>query len=98
MPSKTTLDRVFLALLVVAALLLVFQLTAGLLFAPPGHDGSYYLAHARYVSRGLVPYRDFPTPYSAGFYYANGWLNEQQFIDPVWGKVTMYVASLLNAV
>jgi hypothetical protein len=93
---KTTAPHVPPLLLAAAAALLLFQLAAGLLFAPPGHDGSYYLAHARYVRRGLTPYRDFPTQYAPGAYYLSAWVGERGLADPVLGKVPMYLAELAN--
>jgi hypothetical protein len=87
-----------LFLLVLAVILLLGQFAAGLLFAPPGHDGSYYLAQARYVSRGLTPVRDFPTPYAPGAYYLSAWVGEGRLADTFWGKVPMYLAHLANLI
>jgi hypothetical protein len=71
---------------------------AGLWATPVGDDGAYYLSHARYVSRRLIPYADFPSPYAPGTYYVNALLGEHGLADPVLCKLPMYLAHVISLV
>jgi hypothetical protein len=84
--------------LVVCFLLLLVEMASGLLFTFPGYDGSYYLSYTRYVTRGLRPYEDFPSPYPPGAYYVQALVGEAGVSDPLLSKVPMYLAQILNAV
>src|SRR5438132_608511 len=98
MGGKVSSPRLSAAFLGLALLALLYLYVAGLWAAPVGWDGAYYLSHARYVSRGLVPYVDFPSPYAPGTYYVNALLGEKGLADRILCKVPMYLAHLVNLV
>lgn len=96
MGSEAASPRRSVILLALAFLALLFLYGAGLWAAPVGVDGAFYLSHARYVIRGLIPYVDFPSGYAPGTYYINGLLGEEGLADSVLCKLPMYLAHVMS--
>ncbi|MDQ3703017.1 MAG: hypothetical protein M3442_19155, partial [Chloroflexota bacterium] len=46
-------------------------------------EEGYFLAHARRVQLGGLPYRDFSTPYTPGVFYLYAWLMDWVGIDQI---------------
>lgn len=78
-------------------LAVVILLGFAIAFQPINWDAGFYLTSGRFVSEGLVPNADFPSPYAPGAYYLFAIVEQLFSASPAAHKFFVYAVHLLNS-